>query len=99
VPLLGISAFIILLSAFAPVWLCAHFCFLLSTFRFRLVSKPEAKWALLDKQVAQATSLLRQMRDTIEDMADVRTIERVKKVRGHKPRIPWSRVKKELGLG
>jgi hypothetical protein len=39
------------------------------------------------------------MRDTIEDMADVRTIERVKKVRGHKPRIPWSRVKKELGLG
>ena len=61
-------------------------------------SKPEAKWALLDKQVAQATSLLRQMRDTIEDIEDARTIERVKKVHGHKPRIPWSRVKKELGL-
>jgi hypothetical protein len=61
-------------------------------------SKPEAKWALLDKQVAQATSLLRQMRDTIEDIEDARTIERVKKVHGHKPRIPWPRVKKELGL-
>jgi hypothetical protein len=57
-------------------------------------SKPEAKWALLDKQVAQATSLLRQMRDTIEDIEDARTIERVKKVHGHKPRIPWSRVRK-----
>ena len=61
-------------------------------------SKPEAKWAVLDKQVAQATSLLRQMRDTIEDIEDARTIERVKKAHGHKPRIPWSRVKKELGL-
>jgi hypothetical protein len=61
-------------------------------------SKPEAKWALLDKQVAQATSLLRQMRDTIQDIEDARTIERVKQVHGHKPRIPWSRVKKELGL-
>jgi len=61
-------------------------------------SKPETKWALLDKQVAQATSLLRQMRDTIADIEDARTIERVKKAHGHRPRIPWSRVKKELGL-
>ena len=61
-------------------------------------SKPEAKWALLDKQVAQATSLLRQMRDTIEDIEDARTIERVKKAHGHRPRVPWSRVKKEFGL-
>jgi hypothetical protein len=61
-------------------------------------SKPEVNWALLDKQVAQATSLLRQMRDTIEDIEDARTIERVKKAHGHRPRIPWSRVKKELGL-
>ncbi|HEX7621569.1 MAG TPA: hypothetical protein VF359_10275 [Anaerolineales bacterium] len=42
--------------------------------------------------------LLHQMRDTIEDIEDVRTIERVKKAHGHKPRIPWSRVRKELGL-
>ena len=61
-------------------------------------SKPEANWALLDKQVARATSLLRQMQDTIEDIEDARTIERVKKAHGHRPRIPWSRVKKELGL-
>jgi hypothetical protein len=29
---------------------------------------------------------------------DARTIERVKKAHGHKPRVPWSRVKQELGL-
>jgi hypothetical protein len=62
-------------------------------------SKPEANWALLDKQVTRARSLLRQMQDTIEDIEDARTIERVKKAHGHKPRIPWSRVKKELDLG
>jgi hypothetical protein len=39
------------------------------------------------------------MQDTIEDIEDARTIERVKKAHGHKPRIPWSRVKKELDLG
>ena len=61
-------------------------------------SKPEADWALLNKQVARARSLLRQMRDTIEDIEDARIIERVKKAHGHRPRIPWSRVKKELGL-
>ena len=61
-------------------------------------SKPEANWALLDKQVARATSLLRQMRDAIEDIEDARTLERVKKAHGRRPRIPWSRVKKELGL-
>jgi hypothetical protein len=31
-------------------------------------------WTLLDKQVAQVTCLLRQMRDTIEDIEDARTI-------------------------
>ncbi len=38
------------------------------------------------------------MRHTIEDIEDARTIERVKQAHGHRPRIPWSRVKKELGL-
>ena len=61
-------------------------------------SKTEANWALLDKQVTRAKSLLRQMQDTIEDIEDARTIERVKKAHGHRPRIPRSRVKKELGL-
>ena len=62
-------------------------------------SKQEANWALLNKQVTRARSLLRQMRDTIEDIEDARTIERVKKAHGHRARIPWSRVKKELDLG
>ncbi len=38
------------------------------------------------------------MRHTIEDIEDARTIERVKQAHGHRPRIPWSRVKKELRL-
>ena len=42
--------------------------------------------------------LLRQMRDTVEDIEDAHTIERVKTAHGHKPRGPWSRVKKEFGL-
>ena len=52
----------------------------------------------LPKDTLRLTSPLRQMRETIEDIEDARTIERVKKAHGHRPRVPWSRVKKELGL-
>ena len=60
--------------------------------------KPEGDWTLLNKQVAQAKSLLRQLRATVEDIEDARIIERAKKAHGKQPRIPWSQVKKELGL-
>ena len=53
---------------------------------------------LLNKQVGQAKVLLRQMRETIEDVEDARTIERAKRAHGNKPRILWSQVKKELDL-
>ena len=46
---------------------------------------------VLPKDTRRLRSLLRQMRDTIKD---ARTIERVKKAHGHRPRIPWSRVTK-----
>jgi len=46
----------------------------------------------------QSKALLRQMRETIEDVEDARIIERAKKAHGNKPRIPWSQVKKNLDL-
>jgi hypothetical protein len=52
----------------------------------------------LDTQLTQAKSLLRQIRQTVEDIEDARTIERTKSAHGKKPRIPWSQVKKEAGL-
>ncbi|MBI3417275.1 MAG: hypothetical protein HY043_18445 [Verrucomicrobia bacterium] len=61
-------------------------------------SKTEANWSALNRQVAQAKALMRTMRQTVEDIEDARIIERAKKANGEKPLIPWSQVKKELGL-
>ena len=52
----------------------------------------------LNQQLAQAKNLLRQMRATVEDIEDARTIERAKRANGNKPRILWAQVKKELQL-
>jgi hypothetical protein len=61
-------------------------------------NKSRAAWTQLDKQLNQAKSLLRQMRQTVEDVEDARTIERAKSAHGNKPRVAWSQVKKEAGL-
>ena len=61
-------------------------------------NKSQAAWTQLDKQLNQAKALLRQMRQTVEDIEDARMIERAKSAHGKKPRIPWSQVKKEAGL-
>jgi hypothetical protein len=61
-------------------------------------AKPPDNWTQLNKQLAQAKALLRQMSQTIEDIEDARTIERAKRANGSKPRIPWAQVKKELQL-
>ena len=63
-----------------------------------LTAKPPGKWTQLNKQLVQAKALLRQMSRTVEDIEDARTIERVKRANGNKPRVPWSQVKKELQL-
>ena len=55
-------------------------------------------WNQLNKQLTQAKALLRQMRQTVADVEDARTIERAKAAHGNRPRIPWSQVKKEAGL-
>ena len=62
-------------------------------------ARPPGNWTQLSKQLAQAKTLLRQMRETVEDIEDARTIERAKRANGNKPRIPWAQVKKELQLG
>jgi hypothetical protein len=41
---------------------------------------------------------MRQMRQTVEDIEDARTIERAKSAHGKKLRIPWARAKKAAGL-
>jgi len=61
-----------------------------------LAAKKPGNWTQLDKQVAQAKALMRQMRRTVEDIEDARTIERAKRANGNKPRIPWAQVKREL---
>ena len=49
-------------------------------------------------QNAQAKTLIRQLRETLEDIVDARAIERAKKASGNQSRIPWAQAKKELGL-
>ena len=66
-------------------------------FRFRPAINPVMDQPL-NKQLRQAKSLLRQTRQTVEDVEDARTIERAKSAHGKKPRIPWAQVKKEAGL-
>src|SRR5258706_15844790 len=61
-------------------------------------AKPPGNWTQLNKQLAQAKTLLRRMSQTVEDIEDARTIERAKRANGNKPRIPWAQVKKELQL-
>ena len=63
-----------------------------------LTAKPQGNWTRLNKQLAQAKTLLRQMSRTVEDIEDARTIERAKRANGNKPRIPWAQIKKELHL-
>jgi hypothetical protein len=59
-------------------------------------AKPPANWTKLNKQLAQAKTLLRKMRETVET-SDARTIERAKRANGRN-RVSWSQVKKvELG--
>ena len=61
-------------------------------------AKPRGGWTLLNRQLAQAKSLLRQMRETVEDIEDARTIERAKRANANRPRIPWAQARGQLEL-
>ncbi len=52
----------------------------------------------LDRQVAEAKAVLRELRDTLEDLDDRRELARAKKRNSGKPGTDWDIVKTELGL-
>ena len=52
----------------------------------------------LDQQVARAKDVLRQLRDTLEDLDDRRDLAKARKKNAGKPGTEWETVKKELGL-
>jgi hypothetical protein len=52
----------------------------------------------LDRQMAEAKAVLRQLRDTLEDLDDRRELARAKKRSADKPGTNWDAVKKELGF-
>jgi chromosome segregation ATPase len=52
----------------------------------------------LDRQIAEAKAILRQLRDTLEELDDRRELARAKKKNAGKPGTNWPAVRKELGL-
>lgn len=52
----------------------------------------------LDRQIAQGKAVLRQLRDTLEDLDDRRELARAKTRNAGKPGANWDSVKKELGF-
>ncbi len=65
--------------------------------RYQIEFVPTAL-ARLNQQLAEARTLLRRMRVTVEDIEDARTIERAKRANANQPRIPWAQARKELQL-
>ncbi len=65
--------------------------------RYQIEFVPTAL-ARLNQQLAEARTLLRRMRVTVEDIEDARTIERAKRANANQPGIPWAQARKELGL-
>jgi len=56
---------------------------------------PSAKPPRLHRQISQAKAILRQLRDTLEDLDDRRDLSRAKKRNQGKPGTDWETVKKE----
>ena len=52
----------------------------------------------MNRQIAAAKTVLRQLRDTLEDLDDRREIARAKERNAGKPGTDWEFVKKELGF-
>lgn len=52
----------------------------------------------LDRQIAQAKIVLRELRDTLEDLDDRRELARAKQRNAGKRGTGWETVKKELGF-
>jgi cell division protein FtsL len=52
----------------------------------------------LQKQIAKGKTVLRELRQTLEDLEDRIELARAKQRNGNKPGIPWAQAKQELGL-
>ena len=52
----------------------------------------------LNRQIAQAKTVLRELRDTLEDLDDRRELARAKQRNAGKPGTDWESVKTELGF-
>lgn len=52
----------------------------------------------LELQIKQAKSLLRDLKETLEDLDDRLELAKAKAENGGKPLIPWEVVAKELGI-
>lgn len=60
--------------------------------------KRPSEQARLQRQVTRGKAVLRELRDTLEDLDDRLELARAIKRNGNKPGIPWAQAKKELGL-
>ena len=54
--------------------------------------------AKLRRQLVQGKTLLRELRETLEDLEDRIELARAKKKNAGKPGVSWAQAKKELGL-
>jgi hypothetical protein len=52
----------------------------------------------LNRQIAEAKTVLRELRDTLEDLDDRRELDRAKQRNAGKRGTDWEAVKKELGF-
>lgn len=60
--------------------------------------KRQSELARLQRQITKGKAVLRELRDTLEDLDDRLELARAKKRNGNKPGVPWAQAKKELGL-
>jgi hypothetical protein len=54
--------------------------------------------SVIDDQIRRAKTVLRELRETLEDLEDRRTIEKARRRNGKKPSTPWDEVASELGI-
>ena len=57
-----------------------------------------ANWPDVDRQIRNAKVVLRELRDTLEDLDDRRELARAKIRNGGKAGTDWESVKKEFGF-
>jgi len=60
--------------------------------------KRRSELVRLQRQITKGKAVLRELRETLEDLNDRLELDRAIKRNGNKPGIPWAQAKKELGL-